>query len=105
MWSECPLVKLVACRVHAYNEPRHKLFSICKNKGADQLLVTAQLGSAFVFATIPLLPKAEIPSLWQYSVAVQPGLCRTDLVGNIEDRFSRDAAQMEVSLLLVGNGS
>ena len=44
---------------------------------------------------VPLLRKSEIPSLFPSSVVVQPGLCRSDLVGNPEDRFSCDVAHME----------
>ena len=43
--------------------------------------------------TIHLLPKFEISSLFPSSVAEQPGLCWT-WVGNPEDRFSHDEAQL-----------
>ena len=61
---------------------RKPAFCICENKDADQLCGTAQLISAFVFATyidstIPLLAKSEISSLWLSSVVVQPDLCQT----------------------------
>ena len=63
---------------------------ICENKGADQLCVTAQLISVFVFAT------------WivQYSQSFKTLACFcdhtdrfvSDLAGNTEDRFSCVAA-------------
>ena len=56
-------------------------FCISENKDADQLRsnCAADQGLCFHYtdSTIPLLPKSEISSLWQSSVAVQPGLCRT----------------------------
>ena len=57
--------------------------------------VNAQLISAFVFATTPLLPKSEISNLQPSPVGVQPAVV-LDLVGNPEDRFSRLAAQIIV---------
>ena len=44
---------------------RKPTFSICENKGEDQLQVTAKLTDAFVFATrivVPLLSKSKISS-------------------------------------------
>ena len=57
--------------------------------------VTAQSISAFVSAlffiyfTFPLLPKSEILSLAECSARVV-----SDMIGNPEDRFSNDAAQL-----------
>ena len=70
---------------------RKPAFRICENKGA----VTAQLISAFVFATqivqflYFLNPNVQASNhlLWRYRlVCVEPGR-------NPEDRFSHDAAQ------------
>ena len=43
-----------------------------RNREADQ-----RLCFRYTDSTIPLLPKSKISSLWQSSVAVQPGLCGT----------------------------
>ena len=56
-------------------------FCLCKNKGQISFVVTAQLMSAFVFATgivqsLPLLnPKFQASSF--FSVAVRAGFCQT----------------------------
>ena len=56
-------------------------FCICENKAADQLHGNRKADQRLCFrytdSTIPLLPKSEISSIQTYSVAVQPGLCRT----------------------------
>ena len=65
---------------HQTYEPRNKkssVFAYAKTKALISCLETAQLISAFVFATIPLLPKFEISSLRPSSVAIQLGLCLT----------------------------
>ena len=52
---------------------RKPVVCICENIGAaDQRRCFRYVDSA-----IPLLPESESPSLLSYSVAVQPGLCRT----------------------------
>ena len=60
---------------------RKPAFCICENKDADQLRGNREADQRLCFRymdkTIPLLSKAEISSLLPYSVAVQPGLCRT----------------------------
>ena len=60
---------------------RKPAFCICENKGADQLHGDREADQRICFrytdSTIPLLPKYEISSLQQSSVAVQPGLCGT----------------------------
>ena len=60
---------------------RKPAFCICKNKDADQLRGNSEADQRLCFryseSTIPLLPKSEISSLKPFSVAVQPGLCRT----------------------------
>ena len=52
-----------------------------KNKDADQLRGNREADQRLCFrytdSTIPLLPKSEISNLLQFSVAVQPDLCRT----------------------------
>ena len=59
---------------------RKPAFSICKNKGADQLhsncAADQRLCFHYIESTIPLLPESEITSLLQSSVDVQAGLCR-----------------------------
>ena len=59
--------------------------------------VTAKLISAFVFAT--LLPKSEISSIKEYSVAVQPGLCRT-LSKTPKTGYLRNSRGTKLSILL-----
>ena len=60
---------------------RKPAFCICENKNADQLRGNREADQRLCFrytdTTIPLLSKYEISSLWQSSVAVQPGLCWT----------------------------
>ena len=60
---------------------RKPSFCICENKDADQLRGNREADQRLCFryidSTIPLLSKSEISSLLTYSVAAQPGLCRT----------------------------
>ena len=60
---------------------RKPAFSICENKGADQLRgnreADQRLSFRYIDSTIPLLSKSEISSLLPSCVAVQPGLCGT----------------------------
>ena len=59
---------------------RKPTFCICENKDADQLHYREAdqcLCFRYIDSTIPLLSKSEISSLQPFSVAVQPGLCRT----------------------------
>ena len=60
---------------------RKSAFCICENKDADQLRGNGEADQRLCFrymdSTIPLLPKSGISSLWLFSVAVQPSLCRT----------------------------
>ena len=69
-------------------EPCHKslvirkpAFCICENKDADQLRGDREADQRLCFrytdSTIPLLPKSEISSLSQFSVAAQLGLYQT----------------------------
>ena len=82
------------------NEPRHEktgFLHICENKDADQLRGNREADLRLCFrymnSTIPLLPKSEIFQ----SLAIFCG-CRarflSDLVGNPEDRFSHNEAQI-----------
>ena len=54
---------------------------ICENNDADQLRGNCEadqrLRFRYIDSTIPLLSNSEISSLLPFSVAVQPGLCRT----------------------------
>ena len=63
----------------------------CKfeNKGVDQLCGDQRLCFRYINSKIPLLPKFKISSL----VCAGPG----QLVGNHEDRFSCDTAQLVLS--------
>ena len=60
---------------------RKPTFCICENKDADQLRGNREADQRLCFrytdSTIHLLSKSEISSIWSFSVAVQPGLCRT----------------------------
>ena len=60
---------------------RKPAFCICENKDADQLRGNREAYQRLCFrymdSKIPLLPKSEISSLLQSSVAVKPGLCGT----------------------------
>ena len=60
---------------------RKPTFCICENKDADQLRGNREADQRLCFryidSTIPLLSKSEISSLYPYSVAAQPDLCRT----------------------------
>ena len=49
---------------------------ICKNKGVGSV-ADQRLCFRYIDRTIPVLPKSEISSLQPSSVAVQPGLCRS----------------------------
>ena len=75
---------------------RKPAFCICENKDADQLRGNREADQRLCFrytdCTIPLLPVSEISSLSPSSVTVQPG--SSDLVGNPEDRFSHNEAQI-----------
>ena len=56
-------------------------FRICENKSADQLrsncAADQRLCFGYIDSTIPLLSKSKLSSFLPFSVAVQPGLCRT----------------------------
>ena len=54
---------------------RKPAFCICENKAADRIDDQC-LGFRYT-ASIILLLKSEIPSLWLSSVFLQPGLCPT----------------------------
>ena len=72
-------VALLQCKMSLV--VRKPAFCICENKDADQLPGNREADQRICFrytdSTIPLLPKTEISGLLPYSVAVQPGLCRT----------------------------
>ena len=76
---------------------RTPAFCICENKAADQLRGNREADQRLCFrytdSTIPLLPKSEISS----SPAIFSGCTAwfvSDLVGNPEDRFSHNEAQI-----------
>ena len=76
---------------------RKPAFCICENNDADQLRgdrgADQRLYFRYTDSTIPLLHNPEISSLYASSVAVQQ-LFVSDLVGNPEDRFSHNEAQI-----------
>ena len=78
---------------------RKRAFSICKNKDADQLhsncAADQPLCFRYIDRTIPLLPKSEISSLYGCTAQFV-----SDLVGNPKDRFSSDAAQISLFLIV-----
>ena len=65
---------------------------ICKNKGVDQLsgnsAADQHLGFCYIDGIIPLLPTSKVSSLLPSPELV------SHLVGNPEDRFSHDMAQI-----------
>ena len=77
---------------------RKPAFCICENKGADQLRGNREADQRLCFriidSTITLLPKYDISSLYPSYAVVQPGPFVWDLVGNPEDRFSHNEAQI-----------
>ena len=76
---------------------RNSVFGICENKDADQLRGDREADQLLCFcytdSTIPLLHKSEISSLYALPVAVQQ-LFVQNLVGNPEDQFSHNEAQI-----------
>ena len=67
---------------------RKPAFCICENKDADQLRgdreADQHLCIRYVDSTMPLLSKSEISSLV------------SDLIGNLEDRFSHNEAHIYI---------
>ena len=70
-------------------------FCICENKDADQLRGNRQADQRLCFrytdSTVPLLSKSEISSLFCGGCTAR---FLSDLVGNPEDRFSHNEAQI-----------
>ena len=67
---------------------------ICKNKGTDQCAADKRLRFRYIDRKIPLLSKSEISSR-DLAMHLHGGCTArfvSDLVGNPEDRFSRDEA-------------
>ena len=62
---------------------RKPAFSICENKGIDQLrgyrATNQHLCFRYLDSIIPLLSKSKISGLEQFSVIVHPSLCQTCL--------------------------
>ena len=82
-------------------------FCICKNKDADQLRGnTAKLISPFVFATLIVKYLSYLNPKFQAFRHIQYLHSRfvSDLVGNPEDRFSRNEAQMFFSVQRTSSG-
>ena len=84
---------------------RKPAFTKFENKGTEQLhshhTDNQCLCIPYIDGTFNLLPKSEVSSLKQSSVAVQTDLCWT-LSGTLkpgpEDKFSREVAQLILSL-------
>ena len=74
---------------------RKLAFCICKNQGTDQLRVSSsadqRLCFCYIDSTIPLLPKSENVKPLTILCGCKARLV-SYLVGNPEDRFSRDPA-------------
>ena len=75
---------------------RKPAFCICENKDADQLRGNREADQRLCFrytdSAIPLLPKSEISRLAIFSGCTARFM--SDLVGNPEDRFSHNEAQL-----------
>ena len=73
-------------------------FTICENKGADQLCSNCEADQRLCFrytdGTISLLLKSEISSFWLASMTT--GWFVSDLVRNPKDQFSRVATHTKV---------
>ena len=73
---------------------RKQEFCLCENKGADQFRNNCQADQHLCFhfmdSTIPLLPKSEISSFFCSCT----GRFVMDLVGKLEDPFSRVSAHI-----------
>ena len=73
---------------------RKPKYFICKNTGADQLHGNPRadkcLSFCYIGSAIPLPPKSEISSLKPLYIA----WFVLELLGNPEDRFSNDAANL-----------
>ena len=72
---------VMSCLGHMSLVMRKQAFCICENKDADQLRgdreADQHLCFRYIDSAFPLLSKYKISSFQPYSVAVQPGLCRT----------------------------
>ena len=68
-------------KIDLSNDVRKPDICICENKDADQLRGNREADQRLCFrhtdSAIPLLPNSEISTPKSFSVAVQPGLCRT----------------------------
>ena len=78
---------------------RKPVLSYANNKGADQPVHPRSLISAFVVrcldSIIPILAIAQISRLWLLaSLCSRADWFKSYLVGNPEDRFSRDVAHI-----------
>ena len=72
--------------------------SICENKGADRQLISALILATYVAQSLYFLnPKFQASShfLWHIAWFV------SDLVANLEDRFSRDAARLLLHIMSI----
>ena len=69
---------------------RKPAFYLCENKDTDHCAADQRLCFRYTDSTIPLLPKSEISCLFSGCTAQ----FLSDLVGNPEDWFSHNEAQM-----------
>ena len=80
---------------------RKQSFCILNNKAADQLHGSREADQRLCFcykaSMIPLLLKYKISSLYPYSVAAQPGLCRT-WSETPKNNFSHNEVQLKVGI-------
>ena len=79
---------------------RKMAFCICENKDTDQLRSSCAADQRLCFrhmdTTIPLLSKSENSKPLAIFCGCTAWFVWWDLVGNPEDRFSRDGAQIKM---------
>ena len=96
-WGSCVARPNIIYNIITYEPCSRKTnFSICKNKGADQLRNNCAADQHLCFnnldSTIPLLSKSKISSLAIFSDCTAH--FESDLVGNPIDQFSQNGAHV-----------
>ena len=76
---------------------RKPVFCICKNKDAIQ--PDQRLCFCYKDSTVPLLSKSEVSSLYSAFCGCAAWFV-SDLVGNLDDRFSRDTVHISIFVVL-----
>ena len=94
----CSKCKFLQAHEHMSRVMRKPGFCLCENKGADQLRSNCEADQHLCFCytdrTSHLLLKSEISSFLPASVTTERFMLV--LVGNPEDRFSRDVAHISL---------